>query len=199
LFGYLLPDTYFFYWLADPHDVIRRLKQTTDDLFSSNRDKLEQLKPSMTEDEVLRLAAIVEWETSYVPEKATIAGVYMNRLRSGWRLDADPTVQYVVMLREGNKRRLLYRDYDIRDPFNTYRRRGLPPGPITNPSRTSILAALEPEDHGYYFFVATGEGRHIFSRTLAEHNRAANEYRRLMRERRAAEAAAQSASGQADS
>jgi len=138
----------------------------------------------MTPDETIRMAGIIEWETSHIEEKPTISGVYHNRIRDGWRLDADPTVQYAVMLREGDKRRLLFRDYDIQHPYNTYRRRGLPPGPITNPSASSVRAALTPEEHRYYFFVARGDGTHIFSRTLSEHRRRANEYYRLMRERR---------------
>ncbi|MCH8276846.1 MAG: endolytic transglycosylase MltG [Bacteroidetes bacterium] len=81
---------------------------------------------------------------------------------------------------------MLFADYDIRHPYNTYKYRGLPPGPITNPSPSSIKAALNPEEHGYFFFVARGDGSHIFSRTLAEHNRKAADYRRLMRQRRRA-------------
>jgi UPF0755 protein len=88
------------------------------------------------------------------------------------------------MEREGQKRRLLFADYDIDHPFNTYNYRGLPPGPLTNPSPSSMRAVVDAEDHQYFYFVATGNGGHTFSRTLREHVRAANEYRRLMRERR---------------
>ena len=183
LFGFLLPDTYFFYWLTSPENVIRKIKATTDAFIVSETG---ENSPGMTSDEVLRLAAIVEWETAQIPEKATIAGVYLNRIKKGWPLQADPTVQYAVMLAEGKKRRLLFADYDIRHPYNTYKYRGLPPGPITNPSPSSIKAALNPEEHGYFFFVARGDGSHIFSRTLAEHNRKAADYRRLMRQRRRA-------------
>jgi UPF0755 protein len=134
---------------------------------------------------VLNLAAIVEWEAHLEEEKPRIAGVYLNRLRAGWPLQADPTVQYALLQIEGQKRRLLFRDYQIDHPYNTYRVQGLPPGPITNPSPTSIQAVLNPEQHDYFYFVAKGDGGHLFSRTLAEHNRAAEAYYALMRQRRA--------------
>ncbi|MEX1054722.1 MAG: endolytic transglycosylase MltG, partial [Rhodothermales bacterium] len=141
----------------------------------------------LSKDEIVTLASIIEWETGREEEKATVAGVYVNRLRIGMKLDADPTIQYVVMAKEGQKRRLLYEDYRIEDPFNTYLRAGLPPAPITNPSPSSLRAAASPEKHPYLYFVATGDGTHKFSRTLAEHNRAAREYHDLMRERRETE------------
>ncbi len=184
LWAFMMPDTYSFFWLAPPEDVVTHIKQHADRIIASVTDTIGAVPAGMTADETIRMAGIIEWETSHVEEKSTISGVYHNRIRNGWRLDADPTVQYAVMLREGDKRRLLFRDYDIQHPYNTYRRRGLPPGPITNPSASSVIAALTPETHRYYFFVARGDGTHIFSRTLGEHRRRANEYYRLMRERR---------------
>ncbi len=185
LFGYLLPDTYFFYWLTSPKEVVRKLKLTTDSLLARTRRNSANA-PRLGDDEVLRMAAIVEWETGKVEEKSRIAGVYLNRLRNGWPLQADPTVQYAVMKREGEKRRLRFKDYDVRHPYNTYNFRGLPPGPVTNPSQTSIEAVLSPEKHRFYYFVAKGDGGHIFSRTLAEHRRNANAYYKLMRQRQRA-------------
>ena len=126
-----------------------------------------------------------------MPEKPTIAGVYFNRIRNKWKLDADPTVQYAIMKREGDKRRLYFKDYKIDDPYNTYKYRGLPPGPITNPSLSSIQSVLKPEDHNYFFFVAKGDGQHMFSRTLSEHTRKAQEYYRVMQAKRAAQRAAE--------
>ncbi len=192
LWAFMVPDTYHFYWLTSPKDVIRRVKKRYDGIIRAGLDSLGTLPHRLTSDEVVRLAGIVEWETAHVPEKPTVAGVYLNRLKNGWRLDADPTVQYAIMKIEGDKRRLFFKDYDLNHPYNTYRRRGLPPGPITNPSLTSIQSILYPESHRYFFFVATGDGTHIFSRTLAEHRRNAQAYYRVMRERRAAAAAAQS-------
>ena len=186
LWAFMVPDTYHFYWLTSPEDVVRRVKRRYDGIIEAGIDSLGTLPRNLSADEVVRLAGIVEWETAHVPEKPTVAGVYMNRLNNGWRLDADPTVQYAIMKIEGDKRRLFFRDYDLQHPYNTYRRRGLPPGPITNPSLTSIQSIIYPENHRYFFFVATGEGTHIFSRTLSEHRRNAQEYYRVMRERRAA-------------
>lgn len=188
LFGYLLPETYQFYWLAPPENVIRKAKEGFDALYAAHADS-----QSVGPEEALRLASIVEWETGLPEEKPRVAGVYLNRLRDGWPLQADPTVQYAVMEEEGQKRRLLFEDYDLAHPYNTYAYRGLPPGPLTNPSPSSVRAVLQPEAHGYFFFVATGDGGHVFSRTLREHNRAADRYYERMRERR--RAAQQSGSG----
>ena len=182
LFGRLLPDTYFFYWLADPRTVIRRVHQHFLDFFTpERRARADSL--GLTIDEVVTLASIVEWEAG-PEERPRVAGVYLNRLRRGMPLQADPTVQYAVLQREGQKRRLLFADYQVDHPYNTYRFRGLPPGPITNPSLGAIDAVLYAERHDYLYFVADGEGGHVFSRTFREHVRAANRYRRLMEQRR---------------
>ncbi len=184
LFAYMLPDTYYLYWTTRAQQAIRRFKREFDRFFvDSLRQRTREL--GLTVDEVLRLASIVEWETPLEEEKPRVAGVYWNRLRRGMRLQADPTVQYALMQTEGGlRRRLLYKDYEIEHPYNTYRIKGLPPGPLNNPSRSSILAVLYPEQHNYYFFVATGEGGHTFSRTYSEHLRKARAYYRLMRQRR---------------
>ncbi|MDQ7041026.1 MAG: endolytic transglycosylase MltG [Rhodothermus sp.] len=182
LFGRLLPDTYFFYWLTDPRTVIRRVHRHFLDFFTpERRARADSL--GLTIDEVITLASIVEWEAR-PEERPRIAGVYLNRLRRGMPLQADPTVQYAILQREGQKRRLLFADYRIAHPYNTYRFRGLPPGPITNPSPNAIDAVLYAEAHDYLYFVADGEGGHIFSRTFREHVQAANRYRRLMQQRR---------------
>lgn len=184
LFGRLLPDTYFFYWLTDPRTVIRRIHRHFLDFFTpERRARADSL--GLTIDEVLTLAAIVEWEAG-PEERRRIAGVYLNRLRRGMPLQADPTVQYAILQREGKKRRLLFADYQIDHPYNTYRFRGLPPGPITNPSPDAINAVLYAEQHDYLYFVADGKGGHVFSRTFREHVQAANRYRRLMQQRRQA-------------
>lgn len=184
LFGYMLPETYNFYWLTDAETVIRRIKEDFDSYFNTDRQAKAEAA-GLSKDDVINLAGIVEWETGINDEKPRVAGVYLNRLRRrGWRLQADPTVQYAVMAREGRKRRLLNVDYGIRHPYNTYLIDGLPPGPITNPSKSSIDAVLNAEEHNYMFFVARGDGSHVFSRTLGEHNRAAAQYHALQRQRR---------------
>ena len=122
------------------------------------------------------LASIIEAETNLENEKPVIAGVYLNRLKKGMRLEADPTVQYV--LPGGPKPRLLYEDLKIKSPYNTYLNSGLPPGPINNPDISCITAALNPELHNYYFFVATGNGGHTFTENYEQHMRAVQEFRK---------------------
>jgi len=178
LFGYMMPETYEFYWQAAPETVVRRIKQSFDRFYerelAAGADSL-----GLTKREVVTLASIVEWEALYDGEKPTIAGVYLNRLDQGWRLQADPTIQYVLLDTKGERTgRVLYRDLEIDHPYNTYQNGGLPPGPITNPSPSSLRAAVAPEQHDYFYFAADGNGRHTFSRTLREHNRAAEEYHR---------------------
>ena len=182
LFGYMLPETYFHYWGTSPETVVRRAKQEFDRFYGNLAPRADSI--DLTKPEVVALAAIVEWEAYFNREKPRIAGVYLNRLDIGMPLQADPTIQYAVMQREGAKRRLLYEDYDLDHPYNTYNYRGLPPGPITNPSKSSLRAVVNAENHNYLYFVANGEGGHTFSRTHREHVNAANEYRELMRERR---------------
>ncbi len=96
------------------------------------------------------------------------------------RLQADPTIQYLI---PDGPRRLRYRDLEIESPYNTYQNYGLPPGPINNPGKSSILATLFPAQHAFLYFVTDGEGGHIFSRTYTEHRRAVRKYRRVLRER----------------
>ena len=180
LFGYLLPETYEFYWQASPEKVVRTIKSSFDRFFerelATGADSL-----GLTKREVVTLASIVEWEALEDREKPTIAGVYLNRLREGWRLQADPTIQYVLIQTKGERTgRVLYRDLEIDHPYNTYQNRGLPPGPITNPTPSSLRAVANPERHEYFYFAADGTGGHTFSRTLREHNQAAQEYHRML-------------------
>jgi len=182
LFGYMLPDTYELYWQTPAPTVVRRIKESFDRFYEQNlaagADDL-----GLTKSEVVTLASIVEWEALLDTEKSKIAGVYLNRLEEGWRLQADPTIQYVLLDTEGERtRRVLYRDLEIDHPYNTYQNRGLPPGPITNPSPTSLRAVAAPDQHEYFYFAADGSGGHTFSRTLREHNRAAEEYHQMLEE-----------------
>ena len=181
LFSYMLPDTYHFYCTTDVQAVIRRIKQEMDALFADGLGALGA-KHGLDQDEVISLAAIVEWETQVESEKARIAGVYLNRIDRRWPLQADPTIQYALIALEGGKRRLLFADYKLQHPYNTYLYRGFPPGPITNPGRTSLLAAADPERHDYMFFVASPDGGHAFNVTLRGHNRDAARLRAYLRE-----------------
>jgi len=184
IFGYMMPETFDFYWGTGSRQVVSRMKKAYESYFTpERREKAAAL--NFTIEDVLTLASIVEWEARDGLERPRIAGVYLNRLRIKMPLQADPTVQFVLMdLEKGRMRRLLFEDYKVQHPYNTYLFYGLPPGPITNPSPSSVDAVLYAEDHDFLYFVADGTGGHSFSRTLSEHNRAATQYRRLMRERR---------------
>lgn len=176
--GYLLPDTYFFHWQTDERSIIERLLTAFRDFYSDSLIARQQAL-GMTRHEVITFASIVDRETQLPWERATVAGVYHNRLARGMRLEADPTIQYIL---PDGPRRLLYSDLRMSSPYNTYRNRGLPPGPIGNPGRDAIIATLNPERHQYLFFVADGKGGHTFSRSYSEHQRAVREYRRIRRE-----------------
>lgn len=176
LFGYMLPETYEFYWQTSAETIVRRVKEGFDRFYerelAAGADSL-----GLTKNELVTLASIVEWEALLEEEKATIAGVYLNRLARGWALQADPTVQYVLIDTRGERvNRVLYEHLEIEHPYNTYEIRGLPPGPITNPAPSTLRATADPEDHRYFYFAANGSGGHTFSRTLREHNRAAQKY-----------------------
>ncbi len=163
--GYLFPETYNFSTTVSEQQVLRRMVEHCRAVFDERlQRRAEELEMSIHE--VITLASIIEGETSWDSERDTIAAVYHNRLKKGMRLQADPTVQYAL---PGEPRRLFYKDYTYDSPYNTYRHAGLPPGPINSPGRASIVAALFPADIDYLYFVATGEGGHIFTRTLQEH------------------------------
>ena len=192
LFSYMLPETYHFFWLTEAEDVVRRIKREFDEFYA--RELAEPASEhEMTERKLLNLAAIVQWETNLDGEKARIAGVYLNRLRRGWPLQADPTVQYALIELEGGMRRLLYRDYRLDHPYNTYRFKGLPPGPITNPAPSTLRATANGESHDYMFFVAKPDGGHAFNVSLRAHNRDAAKLHQYLRQRRREQAAASAA------
>jgi len=170
--GHLYPNTYSTYWTARPQSFFQRIQDEFQrSVVDPNRQRLKELDRSVNE--ILTLASIIEWEAKSEDEKAKISGLYWNRLDQGMRLQADPTVNYAV----GERRRLLYEDYRTDHPYNTYLYRGLPPGPITNPSQGSIQAALYPEDHNYLYMVASPDGTHAFSRTFEEHKRKSEKWR----------------------
>lgn len=183
--GYLYPDTYFFHDGVDADTVVEAMLARFEAVWAS----LEGSPPAgWTRNDVVTLASIVVAETSLAEEKPRVAAVYLNRLRDGWRLEADPTVRYGLERFGG---RLYFKHLDIDTPYNTYMHRGLPPGPIAAPGRESLQAVLMPlEPCDDFFFVASGNGGHIFSRTKAEHDQARREVRSA-REAAAAEAAAE--------
>jgi UPF0755 protein len=180
--GYLYPATYSFPAGTPPRRMVRamvdRYRRAWTPEMRARADSL-----GMSEREVVALASIVEKEARVWTERDTIAAVYHNRLRIGMPLQADPTVQYALGTHQS---RLLYSHIDdvADNPYNTYRRRGLPPGPIASPSTGSIQATLNPADVDFLYFVARPNGTHVFTRTLAEHNAAK---RASQRERAAAQ------------
>ena len=175
--GRMLPDTYSLYWTSTPRKVVERiLKEFERSVEEQYSQRLAELDRGLGD--IVILASIIEWEVRYEEEKARVSGLYWNRLKKGMRLQADPTVNYAV----GERRRLLYEDYRTEHPYNTYLNRGLPPGPITNPSLSSIKAALFPEDHDYLYMVASPRGYHLFSETFEEHKEKSEKWRRWLRQ-----------------
>ncbi len=166
--GFLMPETYFLPMGLREEKIIEILVRPTLNLFAEDSVRQQLKKLQLTPLQIITLASIIEGEAQVDSERTLIASVYYNRLKRGWRLQADPTIQYLI---KDGPRRLTYRDLQIDSPYNTYKYKGLPPGPINNPGKQSILAALFPANTRYMYFVATGDGGHHFSATLREHNR----------------------------
>ena len=174
--GYLFPDTYRFADGTRVDEIIRVMTDAYKAYWTdARRGQLDGLE--LDERALVTLASIVQAEARVVDEMPSIASVYHNRVKKGWPLEADPTVLYAL---GGHRDRLLFAAIDsvADNPYNTYRQPGLPPGPIGAPGADALDAALEPADEPYMFFVASPDGRHVFSRTLAEHNRAIARVRR---------------------
>jgi len=172
--GYLFPDTYLFSKGLAPDEVIKimvtHFKRVYEPDFSLRAAELE-----MTDREVVTLASIIEKETGLPEERPLISAVFHNRLKRGIPLCSDPTVIYDIKDFDGNLRK---RDMEKRTPYNTYLIRGLPPGPIANPGRASLVAALYPAPVNYLYFVSRNDGSHHFSATLREHNEAVRQYQK---------------------
>ncbi len=174
-------NSYEFYWTTDAMDFMERMAHEHQKFWTAERlSRARQLGLSTIE--VVILASIVQKEAIHADEMPRIAGVYLNRLRRGMPLQADPTIQYVL---RRWKRRLLHRHTRIPSPFNTYLHTGLPPGPIAVPSPRAIEAVLRAERHNYLYFCARADfsGYHAFARTYAGHLRNARRYRRALDER----------------
>lgn len=177
--GYLLPNTYYFFVDATANEILRRMKIEMDLLFDESAEKQMQAL-DMTKHEILTMASIIEGESNLESEFSTIAGVYYNRLEKGMRLQADPTIQYLIRHRKRNNR-VLYKDLEIESPYNTYKNRGLPPSPINNPGKEAVMAALYPKENNYLFFVAKGDGSHFFAESYSEHRQNVRKYRQWRR------------------
>jgi len=171
--GYLFPDTYYLPKGITMHDVAKRMVQRYKAVFSEGSKKRAQ-ELGFTEHQIITLASIVEKEAKVSTERKRIAAVYLNRLKIGMKLQADPTAVY------GTKAwitKVTKEDLKRRSPYNTYLHKGLPPGPIANPGEGAILAALYPEDVDFLYFVAQGDGSHYFSNDFGAHEKAINRYR----------------------
>lgn len=176
-----IPNTYEFYWNSSAETFRNRMLSEYKKFWNESRAaKAEAL--NMTPKQVMSLAAIVQKETTRVDERPKIAGVYINRLKVGMLLQADPTVIYAIKRESGDFdmviKRVLYKDLEIDSPYNTYKYGGVPPGLIAMPDISSIDAILNYEKHDYFYFVADVEnfGYHIFAKTLAQHNRNKQKY-----------------------
>jgi len=167
--GYLLPETYRVAYDETARDLVRHMVRQGMAVWDSAAQARARAL-GFTRHQILTMASIVEGEAQVNAERRTIAGVYYNRLRKHMLLQADPTVIYAVQLSNDKPiYRVLYRHLKIRSRYNTYLYPGLPPGPINNPGRASIEAALDPQQHDLLFFVARPDGHHMFSRTARQH------------------------------
>lgn len=168
--GSVLPDTYAFRRGESRQAVLRRMQAAMDRAFAEAWAQRSPRAVPQNRVQALALASIIEKETAKASERRTVAGVYTNRLRQGIRLQADPTIIYPITRGKALGRRIRRSEIDAVNGYNTYTRVGLPVGPIANPSRASLMAALNPAATDYLYFVADGSGGHIFASTLAEHN-----------------------------
>lgn len=171
-----LPNSYEFYWDVSATDFRDRMKTEYQQFWNQKRRTLAK-NIGLTPLEVITLAAIVQKETVKVEERPRVAGVYLNRLKKRMKLQADPTVIYALK-KEANDfskviKRVLYRDLKLKNPYNTYKYKGLPPGPISMPDLSAIAAVLNAEQHAFLYFVANPDqpGYHLFAKNLRQHNK----------------------------
>ena len=175
--GYLFPDTYTFAEGVDPYLVLTRMvNEFINNITKSMEVQAQEMNMSLLE--VITLASIIEGEAIYDSERAIISAVYHNRLKKGMKLQADPTIQYII---DDGPRRLLNDDLKIESKYNTYLYKGLPPGPINSPGKESIIAALYPSVNEYLYFVARGDGYHTFSTNEKDHNKAKKKFQEVRR------------------
>lgn len=182
MFSIFLPNTYEVYWTVSPRDFVDRMYKEYKRFWDGDRDKKRE-RTGLNRVEVATLASIVYEETRKVDEMPRVAGVYMNRLRTGMPLQADPTIKYAMQ--DFGLRRILNRHLKTPSPYNTYLNRGLPPSPICMPSIEAIDAVLNYEKHDYVYFCArpTFDGYHNFAKNYSEHLRNARAYQAELNKR----------------
>jgi UPF0755 protein len=171
----VLPDTYIYFWNIHPSDIFEKLSEASKKFWTEER-KRKASEHGLTPRQVYILASIIEEETNYQPEKGNIASVYINRYNKGMPLQADPTIKFA--LRDFGLKRIYGKYTAVESPYNTYKNKGLPPGPICTPSRKTIEAVLDaPHTNYMYFVVNSGHtGTHAFSETYEEHLEKARQY-----------------------
>ena len=177
--GYLFPDTYRFPRNLPAREVARRLVEQFHSVWSSLEPKA--LERGLSMGEVVTLASIVEKETGAPEERPVIAAVFLNRLQRQMRLETDPSVIYGIANFDGNLKKSHLTDSG--NPYNTYRHKGLPPGPIASPGADALRAVVEPDENEYLYFVSRNDGTHQFSRSYREHVNAVNRYQKRRRSR----------------
>lgn len=178
--GMYIPNTYEFYWNTSAESFRKKMEKEYRKFWNISRvEKAKSL--NLTKDQVITLASIVQKETSTISERPMVAGLYLNRLKDKWPLQADPTIIFALKQKLGKDtliKRVLTKDLAINSPYNTYKLKGLPPGLIAMPDISSIDAVLNPAQHRYYYMCAsiTSIGTHEFAKTLTQHNRNAAKY-----------------------
>ena len=188
VFSICIPNTYEFYWNTSAKQFRDRMLLEYNRFWTPERESARK-SMKLERTEVMSLAAIVQLESYRKVERPTVAGVYLNRLRKRMRLQADPTVIYAIKRKADNFdldiRRVLYADLKIKSPYNTYRNRGIPPGPITMPDVNSIDAVLFPKKHRFLYFVADPDrtGYHLFATNLSQHNKNKKKYTAWLRQK----------------
>lgn len=186
--GMYIPNSYEVFWNTSGEEFRDRMLKEYNRFWSNDRNAKAKTI-GLSRDEVMALASIVQKETAKTDERPRVAGVYLNRLKVGMALQADPTVIFAIKDKSGDFnqviKRVLYKDLEIDSPYNTYKYAGLPPGLIAMPDISSIDAVLNSEKHGYYYFVVNVEnfGYHKFAKTLAQHNRNKQEYIRWINQK----------------
>jgi UPF0755 protein len=171
--GYLFPETYHFSKNTSERKIVQSMLEMYQDFVKKHDLMIRAKSTNLTFHEIITLASLIEKETGVDDERKIISSVFYNRLKKNMRLQTDPTVIYAIANFDGNIRK---KDLNIDSPYNTYRYKGLPPGPIASPGIKSIIAALEPNESDYLYFVSRKNGSHQFSSNLMDHNRAVQKY-----------------------
>lgn len=175
--GYLLPETYYLYPSMNAKGILIKLTNEMKKFLSNKEERMKELK--MNENEILTLASIIDAESNNFDEFKKISAVYHNRLKLGMPLQADPTISFLIRSRDNKT--IYKKDLMIESKFNTYKYSGLPPAPINNPGKQAIIAALYPEKNNLLYFVANGNGSHLFASTYNEHLQNVNKYRQWLK------------------